>query len=194
MIKNSAVGSQFDAHMVKPVDGSALLELQDASRPSTLDVQSPSARLNGQMKLVSSTTPLRPRAVPFLADETIGDNTLDIAYVGDRLLFDPLRRDRSLPNHTFRLSRASRSPAATDGSAGPRVMRAVNSPAVQVVHRWSSKNSSRTNRMYFTPAWMFGSSWAMSPTFCSLPVAGISCMTPTAPTWLLAPWSRRDSW
>ncbi len=24
--------------------------------------------------------------------------------------------------------------------------------------------------MYFTPAWIFGSSWVMSPTFCSLPV------------------------
>jgi hypothetical protein len=38
------------------------------------------------------------------------------------------------------------------------------------------------NRMYFTPAWMSGSVWVMSPTLSSLPVAGITCMTPMAPT------------
>ena len=37
------------------------------------------------------------------------------------------------------------------------------------------------NRMYFTPAWMFGSSWLMSPTFSSLPVGGMTCITPIAP-------------
>ena len=49
-------------------------------------------------------------------------------------------------------------------------------------------------RMYFTPAWMFGSSCLMSPTLSSLPVAGITCMTPMAPTRLFASWSSRDSW
>ena len=38
--------------------------------------------------------------------------------------------------------------------------------------------------MYFEPACTFGSTLAMSPTFISLPVAGISCMTPIAPTAL----------
>ena len=39
-------------------------------------------------------------------------------------------------------------------------------------------------RMYFTPAWMFGSILVMSPTFSSLPVVGITCITPIAPTGL----------
>ncbi len=50
------------------------------------------------------------------------------------------------------------------------------------------------NRMYFTPAWIFVSVCVMSPTFMSLPVAGMSCITPTAPTWLFAFWSSCDSW
>ena len=50
------------------------------------------------------------------------------------------------------------------------------------------------NRMYFTPALMFGSIFVMSPTFMSLPVAGITCMTPTAPTGLFTDWSSCDSW
>ena len=41
-------------------------------------------------------------------------------------------------------------------------------------------------RMYFTPAWMFGSTWRMLPTFNSFPVAGMTCMTPIAPTGLFA--------
>ena len=32
------------------------------------------------------------------------------------------------------------------------------------------------NRMYFTPPWTFASSWLMSPTFSSFPVAGMICM------------------
>jgi hypothetical protein len=48
------------------------------------------------------------------------------------------------------------------------------------------KNASSVMRVYFTPAWMFASVWVMSPTFISVPVAGITCMTPTAPTWLFA--------
>ena len=40
--------------------------------------------------------------------------------------------------------------------------------------------------MYLTPAWMFGSSFLMSPTFSNLPVAGMICMMPMAPTGLLA--------
>ena len=40
--------------------------------------------------------------------------------------------------------------------------------------------------MYLTPAWMFGSIFVMSPTFSSLPVAGMTCMMPIAPTALLA--------
>ena len=40
--------------------------------------------------------------------------------------------------------------------------------------------------MYLTPAWMFGSSCVMSPTLSSLPVAGMSCITPIAPTGLRA--------
>src|SRR4026207_1167670 len=39
-------------------------------------------------------------------------------------------------------------------------------------------------RMYLMPAWMLGSSCLMSPTFCSAPVFGITCITPTAPTAL----------
>ena len=50
------------------------------------------------------------------------------------------------------------------------------------------------NRMYFTPAWMFGSICAMSPTFSSLPVGGMICMTPIAPTGLFTSWSSVDSW
>ena len=38
------------------------------------------------------------------------------------------------------------------------------------------------NRMYFTPAAIFGSIWWMSPTFKSFAVAGITCMMPIAPT------------
>ena len=34
----------------------------------------------------------------------------------------------------------------------------------------------------------------MSPTFSSLPVAGMTCMTPTAPTRLFTFWSSPDSW
>ncbi len=49
-----------------------------------------------------------------------------------------------------------------------------------------SKYWSIMNRMYLTPAWMFGSVRWMSPTFMSVPVAGITCITPTAPTGLLA--------
>ena len=49
-------------------------------------------------------------------------------------------------------------------------------------------------RMYFTPAWMLFSSCLMSPTFSSLPVAGMTCITPIAPTRLLALWSSPDSW
>jgi hypothetical protein len=41
-------------------------------------------------------------------------------------------------------------------------------------------------RKYFTPAWMFGSIELMSPTCSSLPVAGMTCMMPTAPTELFA--------
>ena len=50
------------------------------------------------------------------------------------------------------------------------------------------------NRMYFTPAWMLASIWRMSPTASSLPVAGITCMTPIAPTRLFTLWLRPDSW
>ena len=57
----------------------------------------------------------------------------------------------------------------------------------------SLKYSSIMNRMYFTPAWIFASISAMSPTFSSLPVAGITCITPIAPTGLLTLWSRVDS-
>jgi hypothetical protein len=49
-------------------------------------------------------------------------------------------------------------------------------------------------RMYFTPAWMFASSCDTLPTASSLAVAGITCMTPMAPTGLLTVWSSRDSW
>jgi hypothetical protein len=45
--------------------------------------------------------------------------------------------------------------------------------------------------MYFAPPWMSGSVILMSPTFSSAPVAGMICITPMAPTWLFAPWSRR---
>jgi hypothetical protein len=38
----------------------------------------------------------------------------------------------------------------------------------------------------FTPAWMLGSVRVMSPTLSSLPVTGITCMMPTAPTRLCA--------
>ena len=48
--------------------------------------------------------------------------------------------------------------------------------------------------MYFTPAWMLASVCVMSPTFISLPVAGINCITPMAPTWLFASWLSCDSW
>src|SRR5436189_271369 len=41
----------------------------------------------------------------------------------------------------------------------------------------------RTN---LTPAWMLGSICVMSPVRMSLPVAGITCMTPIAPTGLRA--------
>ena len=58
----------------------------------------------------------------------------------------------------------------------------------------SLKYWSIMNRMYFTPAWMFGSSWVMSPTFSSLPVGGMTCITPIAPTGLLTLWSSVDSW
>ena len=34
----------------------------------------------------------------------------------------------------------------------------------------------------------------MSPTFSSLPVAGITCITPIAPTGLFTFWSSPDSW
>jgi hypothetical protein len=50
------------------------------------------------------------------------------------------------------------------------------------------------NRMYFTPAWMLGSIWLMSPTAMSWPVAGITCITPMAPTGLRASWFSWDSW
>ena len=49
-------------------------------------------------------------------------------------------------------------------------------------------------RMYLMPAWMLVSICVMSPTFMSLPVAGITCMTPIAPTGLLTLWSSCDSW
>ena len=39
-------------------------------------------------------------------------------------------------------------------------------------------------RTYFTPAWMFASVFVMSPTFMSRPVAGMTCITPIAPTGL----------
>lgn len=42
--------------------------------------------------------------------------------------------------------------------------------------------------------WMFASVSVMSPTFISLPVAGITCMTPIAPTGPFAFWLSRDSW
>jgi hypothetical protein len=48
--------------------------------------------------------------------------------------------------------------------------------------------------MYFTPAWMLASILVMSPTLSSFPVAGITCITPIAPTGLLALWSSVDSW
>jgi len=47
--------------------------------------------------------------------------------------------------------------------------------------------------MYLTPAWMLGSTTLMSPTFSSLPVAGMTCITPMAPTGLFAPWFSCDS-
>ncbi len=50
------------------------------------------------------------------------------------------------------------------------------------------------NRMYLTPAWILGSSWWMSPTLSSLPVGGITCITPTAPTGLFTLLSSVDSW
>jgi hypothetical protein len=40
---------------------------------------------------------------------------------------------------------------------------------------------------------MSGSSVVMSPTRLSSPVAGITRITPIAPTWLRALWPRRDS-
>ena len=40
--------------------------------------------------------------------------------------------------------------------------------------------------MYFTPPLMLFSIWPMSPTPSSAPVAGMICITPIAPTWLLA--------
>ena len=40
--------------------------------------------------------------------------------------------------------------------------------------------------MYFAPACTLGSAIRMSPTFSSAPVAGMICMMPMAPTWLLA--------
>ena len=49
------------------------------------------------------------------------------------------------------------------------------------------------NRMYFTPAWMLASISVMSPTLRSLPVAGMTCITPIAPTGLLTFWSSVDS-
>ena len=58
----------------------------------------------------------------------------------------------------------------------------------------SLKYWSIMKRMSFTPAWMFGSSSVMSPTFSSLPVGGMICITPIAPTGLLTPWSSVDSW
>jgi hypothetical protein len=48
--------------------------------------------------------------------------------------------------------------------------------------------------MYFAPPWMFGSTRVTSPTPSDFPVAGISCMTPIAPTALRASWFSRDSW
>ncbi len=48
--------------------------------------------------------------------------------------------------------------------------------------------------MYFVPACTFASSSAMSPTCIAWPVAGMICITPTAPALLTAAWSRRDSW
>jgi hypothetical protein len=47
--------------------------------------------------------------------------------------------------------------------------------------------------MYLAPAWMLGSVTWMSPTFISAPVAGISCMTPMAPTLLFASCRSCDS-
>ena len=57
-----------------------------------------------------------------------------------------------------------------------------------------SKYRSSILRMYFTPAWMFGSSLRISPTFIALPVDGMTCITPIAPEGLLRFWFRRDSW
>ena len=58
----------------------------------------------------------------------------------------------------------------------------------------SLKYWSIMNRMYFTPAWMLASTSLMSPTFNSLPVGGMTCITPIAPTGLLTSWSSVDSW
>jgi hypothetical protein len=40
---------------------------------------------------------------------------------------------------------------------------------------------------------MFESTFVMSPTCSSLPVAGITCITPIAPTWLVVFSSSRES-
>ena len=88
-------------------------------------------------------------------------------------------------------------------TASLRIFEMLPGPALQLanansVRFWSLKFASAkylviTWSMYLAPAWMLDSVTVMSPTLSDAPVAGITCMTPIAPTWLLLLWSSVDS-
>ena len=143
---------------------------------------------------------LRLRALRVaLRDELVGDVVLvDVRDVVDRLAADLARRRRPRRCRTTCSDRAPAAAACLRSwaiRAGPALY-AANAKSVRFgPSKWASgKYCSIRWRMYFAPAWMFASAWWMSPTPICLPVAGMSCITPTAPTWLFRFWSRRDSW
>jgi hypothetical protein len=79
---------------------------------------------------------------------------------------------------------------------GPALYDAKANSALSIARiAGSPKKLSTIQRLYLMPAWMLLSRSSMSGMFTALSraVAGITCMTPMAPTGLRRDWSRPDS-
>ena len=94
----------------------------------------------------------------------------------------------TLLNHTFGIEPALHGFLAHAGDvARPGVVAREGEQRAVLSRRTcaSAKYFVMSWSMYFAPAWTLDSAIRMSPTFSSAPVAGMICMTPMAPTWLL---------